>query len=113
MLSLKKSNLNGKGFTLIELILVIALLALLATVAIPKVLGVHDKAKDNVNKANEMIIKNALERYYAENGEYPENLDDLKGKYIDEIPDGCNYTKNDGDSYSLEISETENQGDVH
>ena len=68
---MKMGKKKTKGFTLIELIIVIAIVAIIATVAVPKGNRCFKKARDNSNKANITIIKNAHERYYAENGEYP------------------------------------------
>lgn len=84
---MKMGKKNPKGFTLIELIIVIAILAIIATVAVPRVTGVLKKARDNSNKANITIIKNALERYYAENGEYPADLNSLVPDYLTEVPE--------------------------
>jgi type II secretion system protein G len=69
--ALHKRTKGEKGFTLIELIVVIAVLGVLATLVIPRVIGVKDKAETATDEANEKIIRNALERYYAEEGEYP------------------------------------------
>ena len=62
---------SEKGFTLIELIVVLTVLGVLATLTIPRVIGVKERAKESVDKINEVIIRNALERYYAEEGKYP------------------------------------------
>lgn len=85
--ALHKRTKGDKGFTLIELIVVIAVLGVLATLIIPRVVGVQSDAETAAMEANEKIIKNALERYYLDNDEYPEELDDLVEEgYLDEIP---------------------------
>lgn len=65
------------GFTLIELIVVIALIAVLAAVVAPNLLG---KASD-ANRKSAMVqiekISNAVELYRLETGQYPESLEDL------------------------------------
>ncbi len=74
---------KNKGFTLIELILVIAVLGILSAIAIPRISGMNDKAKD-VNIAQVAgSIRTAMEVYYQENKNYPEetimeNWTDLK-----------------------------------
>ena len=88
--ALHKRTKGDKGFTLIELIVVIAVLGVLATLLIPRVVEVPSEAKTKAMEANEKIIKNALERYYLKHGEYPkeeEGLDVLVTEgYLDEIP---------------------------
>jgi len=88
---------NNKGFTLIELIVVIAILGFLATVAVPKVIGVVQRAQVSSTEANRTIIQNAVERYYVDFGKYPQSLDELTktskvdgvdyGPYLEEISD--------------------------
>ena len=69
--ALHKRAKGEKGFTLIELIVVIAVLGVLATLVIPRVVGVKSDAEKAAADANEKIIRNALERYYADEGKYP------------------------------------------
>jgi type IV pilus assembly protein PilA len=54
---------DQKGFTLVELIIVMAILAILAAIAIPKYNGVLAKAKTDANESNKTIIKQAAELY--------------------------------------------------
>ena len=108
--ALHKRTKGDKGFTLIELIVVIAVLGVLATLIIPRVVGVQDRAKKAADDANEKIIRNALERYYLDHDEtYPDGLDVLfEGGYLNEIPDSFEYTReDDGKDYSLTPKNTD------
>ena len=97
--ALHKRTKGEKGFTLIELIVVIAVLGVLATLIIPRVVGVKSEAETAAMDANEKIIKNALERYYLDNDEYPDDLEVLVTEgYLDEIPD---KDKASGDKWDI------------
>jgi len=98
----KALNKDERGFTLIELIVVIAILGILAAIAVPRVTTSLKTAKENANKANLKIIQNAIERYYVEhNNTYPENLGKLVPDYLDKVPKTAeghdfNYNKEEG-----------------
>jgi len=82
---------NKKGFTLIELMIVVAIIGILAAVAIPKFANMLEKAREGATKGNIGALKSALSIYYGDNqGEFPEQLDgaDFTGAngYIDRIP---------------------------
>lgn len=114
--ALHRRTKGEKGFTLIELIVVIAVLGILATLVVPRVVGVKEEAQNTVGNANLKIVKNALERYYAEHGSYPDPQDQdgdsndnelpdvlQDDGYLDEIPTDLTYTvSNNNQNYTLE-----------
>lgn len=72
-----KNMKNKKGFTLIELIVVIAILGILAAVAIPSYSGFQEKAKVSTNDANLKTIASAIQVYNAEKGAYPKTAGEM------------------------------------
>lgn len=63
--------MNQKGFTLIELMIVIIILGLLASLVAPKFFGKVDKAKVSTTKAQIELLGAALDSYRLDIGEYP------------------------------------------
>ncbi|SIQ11848.1 type IV pilin protein [Halanaerobium kushneri] len=62
---------NEEGFTLIELLIVIVVLGILMSMAVPALSGVKNKADTAVAKADLHNIMQSLEMYYLDHGEYP------------------------------------------
>lgn len=60
-----------KGFTLIELMIVIAIIALLAAVAVPKFTGATDAAKKSNVLANLTTLRTSIAMFQVKNGKYP------------------------------------------
>ncbi|MFH0776008.1 MAG: prepilin-type N-terminal cleavage/methylation domain-containing protein [Patescibacteria group bacterium] len=63
---------NPKGFTLVELIIVIMIIGILAATLLPKVMGAPAKARDAAREADFNAISTALEMYFADNDKYPD-----------------------------------------
>ena len=79
--------MRRRGFTLIELMVVLAIVATLLTLALPRYFGSLDKSKEAVLKENLFQMRDAISRYYADKGKYPESLDGLATeKYLRKVP---------------------------
>ena len=75
------------GFTLIELVVVMAIVALLLSIAAPRYFRTLDKSKEAVLRMNLAQTRDALDKFYEDNGKYPENLATLvEKKYLRNLP---------------------------
>ena len=75
------------GFTLIELLVVMAIIATLLTIALPRYFGSVEKSKEVTLRQSLNVMRDAIDKFYADNGRYPEKLEDLVEKrYIRAIP---------------------------
>jgi type IV pilus assembly protein PilA len=74
---MKKMLNNKKGFTLIELMIVVAIIGILAAIAIPNFMNYQCKAKQSEAKSNLGAIRTAQEVYFAEKGYYAASIGDL------------------------------------
>lgn len=76
-----------KGFTLIELLIVMAIIATLLTIAVPRYYASLDRSKEAVLKENLYQMRDAISKYYADKGKYPESLEALAtDKYLRKVP---------------------------
>ncbi len=106
------------GFTLIEIMVVILILGLLATLVVQSLRGATDKAKRTKAMADIAELKTALDRYYIDNGSYPNGDQGLQALvsppggqagdpegYVKRIPNdpwGHAYVyQSDGNTYTL------------
>jgi general secretion pathway protein G len=78
---------RARGFTLIEMLLALLIVALLASLAVPVVSGGISRARESTLRADLYAIRKALDDFHADNGAYPKELDDLVTKrYLRRIP---------------------------
>ncbi|MFA5074409.1 MAG: prepilin-type N-terminal cleavage/methylation domain-containing protein [Nitrospirota bacterium] len=68
---------TAKGFTLIELMIVICIMGILISIAQPNLKQSITRAREAVLKENLFVIRDAIDQYYADNGVYPNSLNDL------------------------------------
>jgi len=82
-----RSGRGERGFTLIELLVVLAIIATLLTLAVPRYYSSVDKSKEAVLKENLYQMRDAIGKYYADRGKYPESLQSLAtDKYLRTVP---------------------------
>lgn len=86
-----------RGFTLVELLVVLSILALLLSLAVPRYFSGIQRAKEQALKQQLTTTRKALDEYYADQGQYPETLQELVDKhYLDKLPWDPIAERNDG-----------------
>ena len=76
-----------KGFTLVELMVVLTVIALLLSVVVPDYVGRVRRAEEAVLQENLTVMRDALDKHFADAGKYPRTLDELVSKrYLRSIP---------------------------
>ena len=81
-------RLRSKGFTLVEIMIVVAIIALLAAIAIPNLLRARHNANEAAAQASLRTISTACESWLGANGTYPAALNTLSAAnppYIDNV----------------------------
>ncbi len=107
----KKSSKN-KGFTLVELLVVLAILALLLTLAVPRYFNGIERAKEATLRQDLNTLRESIDKYYADTGKYPNKLEDLvERKYIRKLPIDP-MTENDA-TWVLIAPEPPLEGDIY
>ena len=75
------------GFTLIELLVALAIIALLLSLVVPRYFGSLTRADEAVLKENLYLMRDAIDKHFADTGRYPASLEDLATKkYIRAVP---------------------------
>lgn len=78
---------KSKGFTLIEMLTVISIIGILASIAVPSFQKRIIRAKEASLQNTLFVLRDVIDQYYGDNGHYPKALDDLVNKnYIRSIP---------------------------
>jgi len=77
---------QDKGFTLVELLIVIVILGILATVTVFAVRGITDRGQDNACAVELRTVETAIEAFYADNQSDPAVIGDLVPTYLKDDP---------------------------
>lgn len=94
-----KSNKNFKGFTVLEVVVVVIVSAFFLALIIPGLINGPSRARDATRKNDLRLIKASLENFYNERGSYPVKLAELEAgatPFIKKLPrdpkTGAEYT---------------------
>ena len=80
-------DMRPGGFTLIELMVVMVIIATLITIAAPRYFGHIDRAREASLKQSLNVMRDAIDKFHGDLGRYPESLEELVTKrYLRKVP---------------------------
>ncbi|MEM1183046.1 MAG: prepilin-type N-terminal cleavage/methylation domain-containing protein [Acidobacteriota bacterium] len=83
----RKLTENGRAFTLLELIVVVAVVGILAAIAMPNLINTPRRAKEAVLKTNLRTVREVIDQHFGDKGAYPPTLEALVEEgYLRDVP---------------------------
>jgi len=83
----RPGGLSNGGFTLVELLVVMAIIATLLSIVAPKYFNSLNRSKETVLRQDLNIMRDAIDKFNSDTGKYPEDLAELVEKrYLRAIP---------------------------
>lgn len=82
-----RQRFQQAGFTMIELLVVMAVIGILLSLAVPRYSSSVEKSREAVLRANLSLTRQSLDKYFGDHGRYPDTLDTLIiNKYLRSLP---------------------------
>src|SRR5450631_242461 len=78
---------QGRGFTMIEMLVVMVIISLLLTIAVPRYLRTLARSKETVLRQDLSALRESIDKFYGDTGKFPESLAMLVDKrYLRNVP---------------------------
>ena len=78
---------RSPGFTLVELLVVMAIVALLLSIAAPRYFGHLERAREAALLETLAVTRDAIDKFHGDTGHYPQDLDELVSRrYLRALP---------------------------
>jgi general secretion pathway protein G len=78
---------NTTGFTLVELLVVMAIIALLLTLAMPRYFNHLEHSRETILRQDLAVMRDAIDKFHGDRGRYPDSLDELvNARYLRSLP---------------------------
>lgn len=85
--ALARSTRDRQGFTLLELIVVVSIIGILASIAMPNLIQTPTRAREAVLKTNLRTIREVIDQHYGDKGAYPPSIEALVDEgYLRDVP---------------------------
>lgn len=83
-----KQRVLGRGFTIIELLVVLTVMAILLGIATPRYVAHVERARETALRHNLKAMREAIDQFHADRGTAPQSLAELvKARYLREVPE--------------------------
>jgi len=77
----------SRGYTLVEVLIVLAIISLMVALAVPRYVERLEDAREAALRENLKVVRIAIDRFHADLGRYPESLNELvERRYLREVP---------------------------
>lgn len=79
--------MKARGFTLVELMVVMAIIALLLALALPRYFNHLEQSRDTILKQDLAVMRDAIDKFHGDRGRYPDSLEELvSARYLRSLP---------------------------
>jgi len=108
-----KKLFGKKGFTLIELVIVIVLISILAAVAYPKYIDLRNDAHKSADLATISALRAGVHIYFAKHHEFPQDAATLEDCLEEGLPDGWTTATNADGTITITCNGLPSDGTTH
>src|SRR5258707_6499897 len=107
----RRSSVAQRGFTLIELIVVVTIIGILAGIAVANVKTAQQKAREAALKDDLREMRGAIDNFYADKQRYPQSLAELKDQhYLRAVPKDPMTGKAEWEEIQAPVDTTDSSG---